>query len=145
MDVCPGAEFARRLERLRVLHGDERQRLVRDEAVREFGRGLGQHDQREPRCQPFRRVVRFRGAVAPGEVLVIELDVGQEVRLEIGDARPRLGAGDGSRIDADDVTRPVELQRLGEFAEQRGLSVLDRVAGQSQSDRDARARPDGVT
>src|SRR5258708_17268116 len=68
---------------------------------------------RPPRSTLFPYTTLFRS------VLVVELDVGEIVALEIGDPVQRLGADDRLAVDADDVAGAVELdrtagQRLGE-------------------------------
>jgi hypothetical protein len=121
--VRPGAELVRRRQRgVRVSDGDERQRPLWAHALVELGllvvrvAATGEHDQGEPRCQAGGRAVRRCGAVPPREVLVVELDVGQQVRLGVGDPGARLGAGDRPRVHADDVARSVQLDQLGDIA-----------------------------
>src|SRR5258708_30538838 len=70
---------------------------------------------RPPRSTLFPYTTLFRS------VLVVELDVGEIVALEIGDPVQRLGADDRLAVDADDVAGAVELdrtagQRLGDAA-----------------------------
>src|SRR5688500_6038598 len=55
--------------------------------------------------------VRRSGCIAPREILVVKLDGGQIIRLEIGDPVARLGADDGAAFDAGDVARPVQADR----------------------------------
>ena len=52
-----------------------------------------------------------RGRVAPGKVLVVELDARQVVRLEVRDPVARLDADDRARLDADDVAGAEQRDR----------------------------------
>ena len=51
--------------------------------------------------------------VAPREVLVVELDERQVVRLEVRDPVPRLGAHERLEIEPDDVAGAVQLYGAG--------------------------------
>ena len=60
----------------------------------------------------MRRRFRADRRIAPGKILVVELDEGQVVRLEIGDPVARLAADDVLRIDADDVAGADQLESV---------------------------------
>src|SRR5262245_14252619 len=74
---------------------------------------------------PGRR--RGRG-VSPRKVFVVELDVGEEVRLEVRDPVARLGLHDRARIDTENVARSEQLDL-----------VADRSAVDVEVDGDRRA------
>ena len=57
--------------------------------------------------------------VAPRKILVVELDEGEVVRLEVGDPVARLGAHDVLRIDADHVARADQLEGRADRARRR--------------------------
>ena len=120
-----------------VVDLDERQWLRRQRLWSlEFA--LFEHDEREPRNEPLpvRRCSRRR--VAPEEVLVVELDERQVVRLEVHDRAARLAAHDRACLDADHITRPVQryvaLERLGELT-----TAADSVAAQQHRHRNLAA------
>jgi hypothetical protein len=138
--VGPGTELVRWRQRaVRVVHRDERQRPVRARALVELGvlvvrvTATREHDQREPGREAGGARVRDGRAVPPGEVLVVELDVGEEVGFGVGDPAAWLDAGDRARVDADDVTRPVHLDGLLDVVGERAA-----VAGDAQAHLDAR-------
>ena len=55
--------------------------------------------------------IRRERRVAPGKILVVEIDGGEVVRLEIGDAGPRLGANDLPALHSGHVARAHEIHR----------------------------------
>ena len=68
------------------------------------------HDQRNPGQQL--QALGGRWSVAPAEVFVVEIACRQVIRFEVRDELARLGADNDARIDANDVTRPIEFDRL---------------------------------
>src|SRR5205807_4681703 len=69
-------------------------------------------------------------------VLVVELDVRQEVRLDVRDPVPWLGPHDRPRVDPNHVARPVELDGLLDVACD-GSAAGHRGPGDPQGDRHA--------
>ncbi|TMM27986.1 MAG: hypothetical protein E6F99_30645 [Actinobacteria bacterium] len=123
MDMRPRAELVRRRQGGQVRDVDDRQWAARRLAlVGELA--FGEHDQSQPGVQPAGGRVHHVRAVPPREVLVVELDERQEVRVEVGDPVARLGAHDGAPVHADDVARAVQrhvvLNGLAERATARG-------------------------
>jgi len=113
---CPG--LPRRGQRGRGRDRDRRQRqppVVARELSRPSRVVLLDHEQREPRPQPVVR--RARGRVPPDEVLVVELDEGEVVRLEVRHPVARLRPYDDLRVDPDHVAgaeqREVLVHREG--------------------------------
>jgi hypothetical protein len=107
--VRPGPQLGSRRKDARVVNRDERLRPPGDVlCVGEFV--LFQDDERDPRQEL--EALRRRGRVAPREILVVEVDGREVVRLEVGDPLTRLGAHDRKRVDASDVARAVKLNVL---------------------------------
>ena len=83
----------------------------------EFGSGalpprelrVGERDEQDPGRQTTRGRVRCQRRVAPRKVLVVEVDSGQIVRLEVCDAGTRFGADDLLGLNGRDVARSDEL------------------------------------
>ena len=80
--------------------------------------------------------VRRHRCVAPRKVLVVEIDRGQVIRLEVGDAGTRFGADDLLGLDGRDVARSDELYRDG-----RQILAGSSEVTASVTDADARAAP----
>ena len=138
VNVSPRPEVRGGRQHARVGERDVRKRPAGD--VRALGELLlRQHDERDPRPQPEVRAVDGRRCVPPGEILVVEVDGDEVVRLEVRDPVARLGADDRARIDADEIARAVERdvlrQRLRELRAAR-----DRIADELQLDMRGRAR-----
>src|SRR5688572_7078822 len=86
---------------------------------------------------------RGRRRIAPGKVLVIELDVRKEVRLEVGDPVARLGLDDRVRVDSEHVAWTDQLYGVAD----RCAVDVEVDANRCALDRRARAgteRIDGV-
>ncbi len=126
MDVSPGPQLRGRRQRSRFGNRDERQRAAHGGAVLELGAvpgtrvlSAGEHDQREPGPQALGGGVWGGRAVSPGEVFVVELDVGEVVGLDVGDPRSRFGARDHPGIHPDDVPGAVDLHGPHDVAADR--------------------------
>jgi CheY-like chemotaxis protein len=61
---------------------------------------LLEDDQRDPRREPMCAVIGGKRRVAPRKVLVVEVDGGEVIGLEIAHARARFGADDLPRVEA---------------------------------------------
>src|SRR5919109_5200632 len=108
MHVSPGPELVRRGEaRRRARDLDERERPIEYVACL-FELVVFEDDERDPWRQPPLVGRRRRRCVAPGKILVVELDEREVVVLEVRDPRPGLRADNRSKIDADDIARTVE-------------------------------------
>ena len=57
--------------------------------------------------------VRRHRCVAPRKVFIVEIDRGQVIRLEVGDAGTRFRANDLLGLNGRDVARSDELYRNG--------------------------------
>ena len=132
----PGPQVTGRREHARVRDGDVGQRPPGDVlCLRELL--LGEHHQRDPRPQPQLVAGRRGRCVPPREVLVVEVDRRQVVRLEVGDPVARLSPDHDPAVDADQVARPVERDVLAESGARRRPGA-DGVAGELQFDVQAR-------
>ena len=131
--VRPGPQLGGVGQRGEVGDRDRGQRCAR----RDAGLGelrLGQHHQADPRSQPAVAEVGRGRRVPPREVLVVELDVGQVVGFEVGDAGARFGAHDRPAIHADDVARPEERDLLL-YRQRVHARTVEPDAVQAQRDR----------
>jgi hypothetical protein len=118
---------------------DVRQRLARDvPALLELHALLEDHEH-DPRAQLEARPVGRGGRVAPGEVLVVELDRRHVVGLVVGDPVARLGAHDRPAVDAHDVAGAVQLHVAVDVRGRRRRDAGQRLAGQRQLHVDRRA------
>ncbi len=133
--VRPRPQLVGRRQRRRRSDRDRRQRPARNGRFGELA--LLQHDEREPRLEPPGRGVGRVGRVPPRKVLVVELDRGEVVRLEVRDPVARLGAQDRPRVDTDHVAGPVQGDRARDRRSQ--LPARERGRGQLQVDPNARA------
>ena len=108
------------------------------DGVREFV--VGQHEKGDPWAEleaPVRRLGRRRRArrrVAPGEVLLVEVDIGKGAGLEGLRAVPRMDAHDCFGPDAADVARAEQLDRLADRWARRWIAG-DRRRLQREVDR----------
>jgi hypothetical protein len=122
--VRPRPQLFFRGEHRQISDVDEGERLACRVAVGELT--LLEHHQRNPRPVPVRCPIRARRGVAPRKVFVVELDVREVIRLEIGDPVFRLGFDDGSALDADDVARTEQADRArNRHVRDRGADALD--------------------
>ena len=121
------------------MNRDERQRASRDVLwVGEFV--FFQDDERDPRQEL--ESLRRRGRVPPREILVVEVDGGEVVRLEVSDPMAWLGADDRQRVDAGDVPRAVELDVLRDWLHE-SRAAADGGAGKLELHVDGRTRSRG--
>ena len=110
MDMGEGPElFGRREDPfLGPRHLDRRQRLaVRRRRVLEFA--VFHDDKGEPWPKAVADQIRRRRRIAPGKVLLVELDIREVVRLEIGDPVMGVCFDNSAWVNAYDVTGPVDL------------------------------------
>jgi hypothetical protein len=70
----------------------------------------------------------------------VELDGREVVRLEVGRQVARLGADDLALVDADDIARPVELERHGDVFGRPRVAAL-RAQAQADGQAEASAAP----
>ena len=133
VDVRPGPQFSGGRQRLEIVHADVWQGSARH-VLAFVELGLGEDDEREPRTQlQAARVGRGR-RVTPWQILVIEFNRREEVRLEIRDPRPGVRAQDRPRVDADDISRPIERDVLVDLLRQR--AAVEFLAGELHADLD---------
>jgi hypothetical protein len=110
--VRPGPQLREVGEDVEALDVDVRQRMVAN--VLPLGElSLGQDDEHDPRREAALGQVGPLGRVAPRPILVVELDGGEVIGLEVGDPVAGLGADDGPSLDAEDVAGAEERHAAG--------------------------------
>jgi hypothetical protein len=140
VNVRPGPQLVRRWQRFCVFQGDIGQRAA--ERVLAFVElALLQHDECDP--GPQLHAVGRRRRVAPGEILVVELDRGEIIGFVIGDPGMWVGPEDRAAFDADDVAGPEQRDILRHWRGQFDAAA-DRIAVYLQRDWNRRPRLDGL-
>src|SRR5262245_39371174 len=92
---------------VRLEHLDAGQRLATVGTLEFLGAcnvGVFEHEKSEPGPKPV--TTGSGGRIAPGEILVVEFNESEVVRLEIGNPGDRFGADHHLRVDSNNVARP---------------------------------------
>ena len=118
VDVGPGPEVVGGREEFRVGDRDVGEGPP-DHVFPVFELALGEHDEGEPWAQPQVAAVGRGRRVPPEEVLVVEVDRRQVVRLEVRDPVARLRPQDRPLVDSHQVAGPVEGDVLFEVVSER--------------------------
>ena len=74
--------------------------------------GFGHHHQHDPRRQAMVGQIRRSRCVAPGKVLIVELDIGQIVRFKISNPMARFHFDNGTGFYTHHIAGAIDLDRF---------------------------------